>query len=75
MNEEEKNREIRIKQQKGSLIRNIIICISILLVLSLVFWLVTKNARGTEIEYTDYLGQYESGNIEKVYVKQDSGLL
>lgn len=71
MNEEEKNREIRIKQQKGSLIRNIVICISILLVLSLVFWLVTKNARGTEIEYTDYLGQYESGNIEKVYVNQN----
>lgn len=71
MNEEEKNREIRIKQQKSALIRNIIICVSILLILSLVFWLVTKNARGTEIEYTDYLGQYESGNISKVYVNQN----
>ena len=67
---EDKNRETRIAQQKGRFVRNIIICVSILLIFTLVFWLVSKNASGTEISYNEFQTQLEEGNIKEIYLKQ-----
>ncbi len=71
MNEmEEKNRDARIKQQKGTFVRNIIICVSVLLIFTLVFWLVSKNARGTEISYNEFRTQLSAGNIDEIYLNE-----
>ena len=51
---EDKNRDARVKQQKNTFIRNMIICASILLIFTLVFWLVSKNASGTEISFNEF---------------------
>ncbi len=67
---EDKNRETRIQQQKGRFIRNIIICVSILLVFTLVFWMVSKNASGTEISYNEFQTQLSNGNIKEIYLNQ-----
>ena len=67
---EDKNREARIKQQKNTFIRNIIICVSVLLIFTLVFWLVSKNASGTEISYNEFQTQLENENIKEIYIKQ-----
>ena len=71
MNESEnKNREIRIKQQRNRFIRNIIICVAVLLVISLIFWLVTRNSRGTEVTLNEVITQYDGGNIKEAYFNQ-----
>ena len=67
---EDKNREERIKQQKSRFVRNIIICLSLVLVFSLVFWLVSKNASGTEISYNEFQTQLANGNIKEIDIKQ-----
>ncbi len=65
---EDKNRNERIQQQKGRFVRNIIICISLLLVFSLVFWLVSNNAAGTEIDDATFQTQLENQNIKEIYL-------
>ena len=71
MNEiEEKNRNARIKQQKNNFTRNIIICLTIVLVFSLIFWLVSKNAKGTEISYPEFRSQLANGNIKEIDLNQ-----
>ena len=71
MNEmEDKNRDARIKQQKSTFVRNIIICVAVLLIFTLVFWLVSKNARGTEISYNEFRTQLSAGNIDEIYLNE-----
>ena len=67
---EDKNRDARVKQQKNTFIRNMIICVSILLIFTLVFWLVSKNASGTEISFNEFQTQLANGNIEEIQLKQ-----
>ena len=67
---EDKNRDARVKQQKSTFIRNMIICVSILLIFTLVFWLVSKNASGTEISFNEFQTQLANGNIEEIQLKQ-----
>ena len=67
---EDKNRDARIKQQKNTFVRNIIICVSILLIFTLVFWLVSKNASGTEISLNEFQTQLANGNIDEIQLKQ-----
>ena len=67
---EDKNRETRIKQQKNAFIRNICICIAIVLVFSLIFWLVSKNASGTQISYNEFQNELTNGNIKEIDLKQ-----
>ncbi len=67
---EDKNRETRIKQQKNNFIRNICICVAIVLVFSLVFWLVSKNASGTQISYNEFQNELTNGNIKEIDLKQ-----
>ena len=67
---EDKNRDARIKQQKSTFIRNMIICVSILLIFTLVFWLVSKSASGTEISFNEFQTQLANGNIEEIQLKQ-----
>ena len=67
---EDKNRDARIKQQKSTFIRNMIICVSILLIFTLVFWLVSRNAAGTEISFNEFQTQLANGNIEEIQLKQ-----
>lgn len=70
MSEEDKNRNIKIKQQKNSLIRGIIICLVVIVVFSLIFWMVNKSAQGTEINYDEYISEYNGGNISDIYINQ-----
>lgn len=67
---EDKNRETRIRQQKNIFLRNIIICISIILVFSLLFWLVSKNASGTQISYNEFQNELTNGNVKEIDLKQ-----
>ena len=67
---EDKNRDARIKQQKNTFVRNIIICVSILLIFTLVFWLVSKSASGTEISFNEFQTQLANGNIDEIQLKQ-----
>ena len=70
MNEEDKNRDMRIKQQKNSLVRGIVICLAVILIFSLIFWMVNKSAQGTEINYDEFITEYDGGNISDIYINQ-----
>ena len=67
---EDKNRQIRIKQQKQKTIRTIIICAIILVFITVVFIAINKNARGTEINYNVFCAQLEAGNIKEIDIHQ-----
>ena len=67
---DDKNRNTRIKQQKNSLIRNILICVAILLVFTVVFWVVSRNSSGTEISYNEFQTQLDAGNIKEIDLNQ-----
>ncbi len=71
MNEEEKNKELRIKQQKHNVKRIVIISLVVLLILTLLFWLVKRNMQGTEISLNEYMTEYKGGNIADVYIKEN----
>mgnify|MGYP002522781347 CR=1 FL=1 len=67
---EDKNRNIRIKQQKQNLVRRIMICVVLLVLLTVVFIVINKNARGTEISYNTFTEQLAAGNIKEINVNQ-----
>ena len=72
MNEnQEKNRDARIKQQKNRFIRNLIICLSIILVFTIIFVVVTKSSQGSEISYNDFKSKLSAEQIESIYIKQE----
>ena len=71
MNEsEEKKRDLKIKQQKNSFIKNIFICLVVILVFSLIFWMVSKNGSGTEISYNEFQSELVGGNIKEINLNQ-----
>ncbi len=67
---EDKNRETRINQQKGKFIRNILILVTILAVFALAFWLIIRNAEGTEITLNEFRTQLAGENIKEIDINQ-----
>ena len=67
---EDKNRETKIRQQKNTFIRNIIICLTVVLVFSLFFWLLNRSAGGTEISYNEFRTQLSNGNIKEINLNE-----
>lgn len=67
---EDKNRQIRIKQQKQKTIRFIITCAILIVFITVVFIAINKNARGTEINYNVFCAQLEAGNIKEIDIHQ-----
>jgi len=71
MNEnEEKNRNLRVKQQKESLIKKLVICALILVFLTVIFVYVNRNATGTEIDLQIFQEQLDNGNISRIELNQ-----
>ena len=46
---QERNRETRIRQQKNTIIKRMIVCLVIIILFSVVFWAIMKSAECTEI--------------------------
>lgn len=67
---QEKNRETKIAQQKQLFIKRMIICLLIIAVISVVFFVVNKKAEGTQISYNEFQTQLTGGQIEKIKLKQ-----
>ncbi len=67
---EDKNRDTKIRQQKNTFIRNIVICLVVVLVFSLFFWLINKSAGGTEISYNEFRTQLSNGNIKEINLNE-----
>ncbi len=67
---QDKNRETRIQQQKHTFMKRLIICLSIILIFSVIFWAVTKNAQGTEITYNEFQTQLAGGQISEINLNQ-----
>ena len=65
---EEQNRNTRIKQQKGKFVRNIIICVAVLLVFTVIFWVVNSQALGTEISLNEFQTELAGGQVKEVYL-------
>jgi len=70
MSEEDKNRDARIQQQKHAFIRNVLICLLVIVVFSVVFWAVTRNSSGTQITYNEFKTQIDGGNIKEININQ-----
>ena len=66
MSEEEKNKQIRIKQQKYSFIRNIVVLVLIFALISIIFWSVNKTSQGKEISFDEFRTELVAGNIKEV---------
>lgn len=67
---EDKNRDMKIKQQKSVFIRNIIICLAVILIFTVIFWSVSRNANGTQISYNEFQTQLSNGQIEEINLNQ-----
>lgn len=67
---QDKNRETRIQQQRSTFIKRMIICLSIILVISILFIVVNKSASGTEISYNEFQTQLSGGQIKEIKLKQ-----
>ncbi len=70
MENQDKNREIRINQQRNRFIRNIIICVVVLAIFSIIFWAVSRNAQGTEISFNEFRTQFVGGNVKEIDINQ-----
>ena len=51
---------------KNHLMRNVIISVMMIIVLCLVFWVFSSNAKGEYISYTEYQAKLEAGAVKKV---------
>lgn len=63
---EDKNRSTRIGQQRNKFIRNIVICICVLVLFSVIFWVVVRGGSGTEISFNEFTTELSAGNIKEV---------
>ena len=63
---EDKNRSTRIGQQRNKFIRNIVICICVLVLFSVIFWVVVRGGSGTEISFNEFNTELSAGNIKEV---------
>ena len=72
MNEiENKNRETRIKQQKQSFFRKLILCLTAILVITLIFSVVNRNSRGTEIDLNTFEQKLDAGQIKEINLNEE----
>ena len=67
---QEKNRETRIRQQKNTFIKRMIICLVIIVLFSVIFWAIMKSAEGTEISYNEFQTQLSGGHIKEINLNQ-----
>lgn len=63
---EDKNRNTRIGQQRNKFIRNIVICICVLVLFSVIFWVVVRGGSGTEITFNEFTTELSGGNIKEI---------
>ena len=72
MNEiENKNRDTRIKQQKQSFLKKLMICIISIVLITVLFAVVNKNARGTEIDLNTFEQKLVAGQIKEINLNQE----
>ena len=72
MNEtENKNRETRIKQQKQSFFRKLVLCLTAILVITLIFSVVNRNSRGTEIDLNTFEQKLDAGQIKEINLNEE----
>ncbi len=68
---EDKNRDTRINQQKSKFIRNILICVGVLVLFAIIFWVVVVNNRqGTEITLNEFRTELSGGHIKEIDLNQ-----
>ena len=67
---EENNRDMKIKQQKNTFMRNLLICLAVILVFTIIFWSVSRNSSGTEISYNEFQTQLSNGQIKEIHLNQ-----
>ena len=67
---EENNRDMKIKQQKNTFMRNLLICLAVILVFTVIFWSVSRNSSGTEISYNEFQTQLSNGQIKEIHLNQ-----
>ncbi len=68
---EDKNKETKIRQTRSKFIKNMIVCLAVLLIFSVIFWAVTTTSQGKEIYYNEFLSAYENGDIAEIYIGQN----
>ena len=72
MNEsEKKNRETRIKQQKQSFFKKLILCITAILLITLIFTVVNRNSQGTEIDLNTFEQKLDAGQIKEINLNEE----
>lgn len=67
---EENNRDTKIKQQKNTFMRNLLICLAVILIFTVIFWSVSRNSSGTEISYNEFQTQLSNGQIKEIHLNQ-----
>lgn len=67
---EENNRDMKIKQQKNTFMRNLLICLAVILIFTVIFWSVSRNSSGTEISYNEFQTQLSNGQIKEIHLNQ-----
>ena len=67
---EENNRDMKIKQQKNTFMRNLLICLAVILVFTVIFWSISRNSSGTEISYNEFQTQLSNGQIKEIHLNQ-----
>ena len=67
---QDKNRETRIGQQKHTFIKRMIICLVIIAVFTIVFFVVNRKAEGTQISYNEFQTHLTGGQIDEIHLKQ-----
>lgn len=67
MNDEENNRNVKIEQNKGHMWRGIVICLAVILIFSVIFWIFTRNSSGTEINMTEFETAINNNQVKEIY--------
>ena len=68
---EQKNNNERIIQQKSRFIKNIISCILVILLITIAFFIIMNNQRGTEITVNEFRSQLQAEQIKEIYFNND----
>jgi len=68
---EVENKNAKVAEQKHRFIKNILICVAVILVISVIFVVVMNNQRGTEISVNEVIEQLESGQIKEIQFNQE----
>ena len=68
---EQKNKNEKIIQQKRKFYKNLLICISLVIIFSVIFVVIMNNQRGPETSIDVLKTQLESGQINEIHFNQD----